>query len=133
MDTSSQMRTDTGVRTDPVRGTAKNVGASVSVAEARVAIDKSISEKEFQTQVIELARVLGYICYHTYNSENSEPGFPDLTMVRERVVFAELKSAKGRVTPDQQKWHDRLREKYTWTVGASPRNTLTRCSTGSKC
>ena len=31
-------------------------------------------------------------------------------MVRERVVFAELKSAKGRVTPDQQKWHDRLRE-----------------------
>jgi hypothetical protein len=46
-------------------------------------------------------------------------GFPDLTLVRERLVFAELKIAPGKPNVDQQRWLDKLAaagcEAYCWT------------------
>jgi hypothetical protein len=60
----------------------------------------------------------GWFVYHTYDSRRSEPGFPDLTMVHSGVVFAELKTDKGRLTADQEAWLERLRsagaEVYVW-------------------
>lgn len=45
-------------------------------------------------------------------------GYPDVTLVRDRVVFAELKSATGRLAPEQVTWIDRLRaagaEVWVW-------------------
>ena len=69
--------------------------------------------------VIREARRLGWRVYHTHDSRRSEPGFPDLTMVRgKRVVFAELKSERGKLTPAQVGWLDAIREAgqeaYMW-------------------
>lgn len=63
-----------------------------------------MTEKVWQAQVVEVARTLGWRCYHTFDSRRSQPGFPDLVLVRDRVVFLELKSEKGKVSAAQQDW-----------------------------
>ena len=53
----------------------------------------------------------GWLTYHALRSDGSEPGFPDLIMVRDgRLIVWELKSATGRVSNAQREWIDRLRE-----------------------
>ncbi len=70
----------------------------------------AISEKHFQVQVLELARLSGWRCYHTHDSRKSAPGFPDLVLVRSPVVlFAELKTEGGEATPEQRVWLAALR------------------------
>jgi hypothetical protein len=67
----------------------------------------SISEKHWQADVLEMAQLFGWHCYHTYDSRRSTAGFPDLILVRPPVLIAaELKTAKGRVSPAQRAWLD---------------------------
>jgi hypothetical protein len=78
-----------------------------------------LSEKEFQERVVFAARSLGWLVYHTYDSRRSEPGFPDLTMVRRgRLIFAEMKKNTGVCTDAQQRWLAELEqtecEVYLW-------------------
>ena len=77
-----------------------------------------LSEKQFQSLVLELAATFGFRWYHTYRSRKSPTGFPDLVLVRDRVIFAELKSDTGKPTKDQQAWLDALTlagaEAYLW-------------------
>ncbi len=64
-------------------------------------------EKDFQQQVINLARYLGWeFMYHTFDSRHSPAGFPDLILLKEgRLVVIELKrDAKGQPTPEQYFW-----------------------------
>lgn len=69
-----------------------------------------MSEREFQRQVVQLARLLGFLVYHTRDSRGSDKGFPDLVMVKgKRVLWAELKSPKGRLRPEQKAWLEALR------------------------
>lgn len=64
-----------------------------------------ISEKQFQAQVLQLARLTGWLCYHTHDSRRSAPGFPDLVLIRPpAIIFAELKSAAGKLRPEQKVW-----------------------------
>ena len=42
--------------------------------------------------------------YHTRDSRRSPSGFPDLVIVGERVIYRELKTAKGKVTAAQAEW-----------------------------
>lgn len=80
--------------------------------------DVDLSEREFTQIVVDLARREGWWRYHTYRSERSQPGFPDEVLVRERIVFAELKTEKGRLAPAQEECVDRLRaagaEVHVW-------------------
>lgn len=71
----------------------------------------SISEKTFQGQVQQLARMTGWKAYHTYDSRRSEPGFPDLVLAHPSrgVLYRELKTATGRVSPHQRAWLDLLK------------------------
>lgn len=79
-----------------------------------------ISEKAFQQQVVGLARYSGFRVYHTFDSRRSEPGFPDLVMIRApRVLFAELKAGRGKTSPAQDVWLEALSrcpgvEVYLW-------------------
>src|SRR5262245_20548546 len=67
--------------------------------------DDAIPEATLLAQVRRCARELGYLTYHTYSSRKSEEGYPDLTLVKPgRLIFAELKSAHGKLTRDQQRW-----------------------------
>jgi len=64
-----------------------------------------MTEKQWQSQVIELARMLGWErIYHTFNSRRSQSGFPDLFVVRDRAIAAELKRRGNRPTRDQVAW-----------------------------
>jgi hypothetical protein len=66
---------------------------------------QALTEKAWQSRVVDYARLRGWQSYHTYDSRRSEPGFPDLVLVREgRCVVAELKRDDGRVTSAQQRW-----------------------------
>ena len=71
-------------------------------------ISSLITEKDFQHTVVEAAKLYGWIYYHTYSSKRSPAGFPDLVLVRERVLFRELKTEKGRLTAYQIVWGKRL-------------------------
>lgn len=78
-------------------------------ASAREVMDSAMTEREWQAQVREYAEARLWICYHTHDSRRSDPGFPDLLMVRRtRVVAAELKRETGRVSQEQALWLDRL-------------------------
>ena len=70
--------------------------------------------------IVEMATLFGWRHYHTWSSVHSPAGFPDLVLVRPpRLIFAELKSQVGRVTPAQKAWLDDLyatpsTEVYLW-------------------
>jgi hypothetical protein len=66
------------------------------------------SEADFQAWIIDLAGIRRWAIYHTYDSRRSNPGFPDLVLVRERVLFREVKTEGGVLTGAQSAWLNRL-------------------------
>jgi len=60
------------------------------------------------------------MAFHPFDSRRSTPGWPDIVLVRPpSVIFAELKTATGRLTPAQRTWLDALDgcpgvEAYLW-------------------
>lgn len=70
-------------------------------------MNPNASERDLQTAVVQLARIQGWQPYHTWTSIRSEPGFPDLVLIRPpQILVVELKSATGKVTAAQRKWLD---------------------------
>jgi len=77
-----------------------------------------ISEKAFTSQVIKLAKVFGWRVAHFrpamvgtrwVTAMQGDIGFPDLVLARAgKVIFAELKSETGKLSPTQRKWIDAL-------------------------
>lgn len=87
-----------------------------------------MSEAALQSAILEMAALLGWLCMHLRSARtkdgwrtavegNGAAGYPDLTLARGGfLIFAELKSATGRVSPEQQRWLDEL---TTVSVGAN--------------
>lgn len=89
-----------------------------------------ISEKTFQTAVIELARWAGWKVFHPLPAQNAsgqwrtaqsgDIGFPDLVLAHPQrgVIFAELKSSIGKLSDHQADWITVLKsagaEVYVW-------------------
>ena len=81
-------------------------------AEARQALWASVSERDWQRDVIEAATVYGWKVFHAWSSIHSPSGFPDLVLVHARgvyhpfggVLYAELKTERGKLTPAQEEW-----------------------------
>ena len=75
-----------------------------------------MTEKDFQKIVIIIAKASGWLVHHPLPSLNKrgvwathelgDHGFPDLVLAHPsgRVIFAELKSEKGKVSPLQHRW-----------------------------
>jgi hypothetical protein len=81
--------------------------------------ERGPSEKEWQWRVVNFAEAHGWKYYHTYDSRRSPEGFPDLVLLRPgRIVVAELKTDKGKVTAAQQEWLEAWQaagaEVYVW-------------------
>lgn len=66
------------------------------------------SEERFDAEFQKLFRSCGWLGYHTWMSIRSKPGFPDWVLVRERVVFVELKKQKGKESDVQKAWRRAL-------------------------
>lgn len=92
-------------------------------------------ERPFQDEVVRTARALGWRAVHFADArlrsgqravavEYDARGWPDLVLVRERVVFAELKVENGIVSAAQGEWLERLRragaETYVWRPAGMP-------------
>lgn len=66
---------------------------------------RAMSEVELLGHVRTLARGLSWLCYHTHRSDRSEPGFPDLVLIKSgRMLVRELKREGGRTTAAQDAW-----------------------------
>ncbi len=67
------------------------------------------TEKQFEAALVQYAKLAGWRVYHSFDSRRSEAGWPDLSMVRlGRLVFAELKTEKGRLSGAQLGWQEAL-------------------------
>jgi hypothetical protein len=80
----------------------------------------NVAEARFQAQVVRLARELGLVVHHHYDARKSSPGWPDLAIVDPRpvgwtgpigetqgmpyVYLVELKTARGKLTREQELW-----------------------------
>ena len=80
-----------------------------------------VTETDLREQVRDLCKLFGWKMYFSWTSLHSPRGFPDLVLAcpeRKRVIFAELKSDKGKLTPEQVEWLDVLgkcgQEVYVW-------------------
>ena len=87
------------------------------------------TEAQFQAAVIDYARRNLWRVHHHHDSrrqvrpgvlvgDRDASGYPDLTCVRERVLWAELKRDGGRLSVAQSAWINALRdagqEAYIW-------------------
>jgi len=64
-----------------------------------------VTERVFQAQVEQYARMMGWLVSHAFLSIKSVAGFPDLLCLRGGVmVVAELKSLTGKTTEAQEQW-----------------------------
>jgi hypothetical protein len=85
--------------------------------------------RELQRGIIELARRLGWRVAHTPPIPTERgwrtavaadgKGFPDLVLVRDRVIVAEIKGDTDRLRPEQEAWLSAFRlagiAAYVWT------------------
>ena len=87
---------------------------------SEVAVALPVSEAAFQKAVIELAHRFNWKCAHFRPAQNQRgqwltavqgdgAGFPDLVLVRDRIILAELKAEKGTMSDNQLAWQDTLR------------------------
>ena len=80
----------------------------------------ALSEKAFAQAVVDLARWTGWRVHRVWTSRHSPSGWPDLVLCRPpALIVAELKTARGRLTPPQRAWLEALGqcpgiEVYCW-------------------
>lgn len=64
-----------------------------------------LTEAKMQKGIIDTAKQLGFMVYHTTYAIGSERGYPDLHIVGHgRSIFLELKGPKPKVYPEQEAW-----------------------------
>jgi len=81
-----------------------------------------MTEKVWQGQVMALARQLAWKSYHPYRSDKSQPGWPDIALVRDRLILLELKTEKGKLSDAQKDWIRRLTMANAEIYVARPRH-----------
>jgi hypothetical protein len=90
----------------------------------RPALDlRELSEREWQQQVVQLAQQTGWRkAFHVYDSRRSHSGWPDLVLLRERLVLIELKTERGKLSDAQRDWLNALRKAGVEAYVARPRD-----------
>lgn len=75
----------------------------------RAAEADAMTEAQLAANIAATATRLGWLRYHTHDSRRSPSGFPDEVLARgPRIIFAELKRQRGKLSTTQQAWRDRL-------------------------
>ena len=74
-------------------------------------------ELAFRQRIVDLATVHGWLVYYVRDARTvSIKGFPDLVMLnpfRRVLAFVELKTPKGKLTPEQEVWMEGIRKVMT--------------------
>lgn len=84
-----------------------------------------MKEDEFQQMVIDMAHLFGWRVAHFRRARTAKgwrtpvaadgKGFPDLVLVRHKqVIYAELKTDRGTVSPEQREWLEALPASVVW-------------------
>jgi hypothetical protein len=83
------------------------------------ALAEHVTEDDLKDKILDFARLRGWMIHHDrparkkgrngedewYTAVEGHKGFPDLVLARRgRVIFAELKTHRGVVSPDQKAW-----------------------------
>ena len=63
----------------------------------------AMSEADLQESVRQHCASLGLFHYHPWSSVRSEPGWPDSVIIGRKVLFRELKTEYGKLSPAQVK------------------------------
>jgi len=72
-------------------------------ADGRDALAAAMSEAELEEHVRAICNDLGVIRIHVYSSRGTTPGVPDDLLVgSDGILWRELKTAKGKLSPAQQ-------------------------------
>lgn len=88
--------------------------------------------RELQKEIVALGRALGWRVAHTPPIKTEHgwrtavsadgKGFPDLLMLRDRQIVAEVKGESDRLRPDQELWLSAFRligiTAYVWTTAS---------------
>lgn len=94
-----------------------------------------MSGKVLQDAIVELAHNLGWLAVHFRNARTADgghltavaydgKGWPDLTLVRDRMVFFEVKGDGDSLRPEQRVWLDRLERAGQEVYVATPARWL---------
>jgi len=75
---------------------------------AAIAQLRQVSERDFQRSVTQLCDWLHLDWWHPLNSRGMRPGWPDLVIVGNGVIYRELKTESGVISAEQQRVGNRL-------------------------
>lgn len=99
-------------------GRAPTPGAARAAKPRWQTLADVMAEDQLLTSVVDLATTLGWLVYHARPARTADgwrtalqghKGFPDLVLVhQDAMILAELKSANGRLSAEQERWRDRL-------------------------
>ena len=90
--------------------------------EAHAVMLAAVTERQIQEMVRQTALKFGWLAYHSWTSLYSPSGYPDVVALRgERLVVAEIKGPRGKLSPEQWVWLDGWlnipnAEVYLWQV-----------------
>jgi hypothetical protein len=84
-----------------------------------------MTEDDLLTGIVDAALVFGWHVHHVRRSDKArqmgQAGFPDLVLAKDgRIIFAELKAAKGQLDTDQFGWLLALRGQNTERLPGQP-------------
>ena len=86
----------------------------------------AMSERALMEYVIDLCKLAKWTFFHDHDSRRNPAGLPDLIMVKDgRIIFAELKTEKNKLSEAQNKWLAELQrckniEVYVWRPSDIP-------------
>lgn len=113
----------------------------MGAARRDVGVEQPLKGRELQRAIIELARRLGWRVAHFPPVATERgwrtpvaadgKGFPDLILVRDRVVIAEVKGDSDRLRAEQRAWLDAFSlagmSSYIWTPESWRKGEVEQC------
>ena len=93
----------------PAGGVGASPASPAGLQQVAAAMSENRGRDSLDARIRRLCEDLGLLRYHVFDARRSAPGFPDLVIAGPRgVLFRELKTQRGKVTPEQQRWLDAL-------------------------
>lgn len=70
--------------------------------------DQAQAHRQLLDRIINRCDQLGLMVYHNPESIRAQPGFPDLVIVGRRILYREVKTGSGRLSPTQTTWRYKI-------------------------